>query len=141
MTVYLRTIHRSLSNAETRARQAAQEAAEALRARPYVPKAGKPLCGARKRNGEPCQGRGKGAGGRCKYHGGKSTGPRTPEGRARIAESNRRRARARVKAAVAPGMAAPPRSMARRNGRQGSLAKAHIGASARNGGDVGSSSN
>jgi hypothetical protein len=29
---------------------------------------------------------------RCKYHGGLSTGPRTPEGRARIGESNRRRA-------------------------------------------------
>jgi hypothetical protein len=29
--------------------------------------------------------------GLCKFHGGKSTGPRTPEGRARIAEVQRRR--------------------------------------------------
>jgi hypothetical protein len=99
VTVYLRSIHRSLSSAETRARQAAEQAAAEIKARPYVPKPGKPLCGARKRNGEPCMGRGKGAGGRCKWHGGKSTGPRTPEGRARIAESNRRRARARLEAA------------------------------------------
>ena len=33
--------------------------------------------------------------GRCKFHGGFSTGPRTPEGRARIAEAQRRRWAAR----------------------------------------------
>ncbi len=49
-------------------------------------------CGARCRDGHPCkrkQVRGKL---RCPNHGGLSTGPKTPEGRARIAESNRRRA-------------------------------------------------
>ena len=51
--------------------------------------AGKPRsrvrCGARrKRDGEPCQAPAL-ANGRCKLHGGLSTGPRTPEGWARIA--------------------------------------------------------
>jgi hypothetical protein len=52
------------------------------------------LCGARTRRGTYCKAPGHGQGGRCKLHGGKSTGPRTAEGRARIAESNRRRAAA-----------------------------------------------
>jgi hypothetical protein len=39
-----------------------------------------PRCGARrKRDGQPCQGPAM-ANGRCRVHGGKSTGPRTPEG-------------------------------------------------------------
>lgn len=95
-------LHHNLKSVEERARQAAQEAAAALKtrsARPYEPPPGKPLCGAKKRNGEPCRGIGKGKGGRCKWHGGKSTGPRTPEGRAKIAESNRRRAKKQSEAA------------------------------------------
>ena len=52
----------------------------------------RPLCGARTRKGTPCQARALPGKKRCKYHGGGSTGPRTPEGKARIAESNRRRA-------------------------------------------------
>ncbi len=52
----------------------------------------RPLCGAKTRAGTPCrmvvvEGRE-----RCCLHGGMSTGPKTAEGRARIAESNRRRA-------------------------------------------------
>ena len=49
-------------------------------------------CGARTRKGRPC--RMKPAGlrnDRCRLHGGLSTGPKTPEGRARIAEAQRRR--------------------------------------------------
>jgi hypothetical protein len=39
-----------------------------------------PRCGARsKRTGKPCRGAAM-PNGRCKLHGGKSTGPRTPEG-------------------------------------------------------------
>src|SRR5215472_8000860 len=39
-----------------------------------------PRCGARsKRTGKPCRGAAM-PNGRCKFHGGKSTGPRTPEG-------------------------------------------------------------
>jgi hypothetical protein len=50
------------------------------------------LCGAQTRRGTSCKHKPIPGKARCKYHGGLSTGPRTPEGRARIAESNRRRA-------------------------------------------------
>jgi hypothetical protein len=40
-------------------------------------------CNAKTRKGTPCRARGLGKGGRCKLHGGMSTGPRTPEGKAR----------------------------------------------------------
>jgi hypothetical protein len=42
-------------------------------------------CGARTRAGHPCRRKGLGKGGRCSNHGGMSTGPRTPESRARVA--------------------------------------------------------
>lgn len=45
------------------------------------------LCGAKTRKGTPCQARGLGRGNRCKFHGGMSTGPRTPEGRQRCREA------------------------------------------------------
>ena len=56
-----------------------------------LPRWGSP-CGARKRFGTPCRGIPVIGKRRCRMHGGKSTGPRTDEGRARIAASNRRRA-------------------------------------------------
>jgi hypothetical protein len=40
-------------------------------------------CGAVTRRGLPCKRMDLGAGGRCNFHGGASTGPRTSEGRAR----------------------------------------------------------
>jgi hypothetical protein len=47
-----------------------------------------PRCGARsKRTGMPCRGAAM-PNGRCKLHGGKSTGPRTPEGLARSRRAN-----------------------------------------------------
>jgi hypothetical protein len=47
-----------------------------------------PRCGARsKRTGKPCRGAAM-PNGRCKFHGGKSTGPRTPEGLARSRRAN-----------------------------------------------------
>ena len=54
------------------------------------------VCGARTRvknsaRGRPCQMTRLGAGNRCKFHGGWSTGPRTPEGRDRIALAQRER--------------------------------------------------
>lgn len=52
-----------------------------------------PRCGARCRDGHPCCRRALVGRTRCRTHGGLSTGPKTPEGRARIAESNQRRAR------------------------------------------------
>ena len=63
-----------------------------------VPKGKRPICGAKTRRGTPCQARavpGMGGNNRCRMHGGLSTGPKTAEGRARIAESNRRRVRER----------------------------------------------
>ena len=60
----------------------------------------RPRCGARTRRGDPCRAlvvwpKGGKPRARCRMHGGLSTGPRTAEGRERIAESNRRRAAAR----------------------------------------------
>ena len=57
-----------------------------------------PHCGALTRRGracrqEPMMENGRIRNGRCHWHGGKSTGPRTEEGRAAIAASIRRRAR------------------------------------------------
>lgn len=48
------------------------------------------LCGAGTRAGNPCK-RGAMANGRCPNHGGKSTGPKTEEGRRRCAEAVRAR--------------------------------------------------
>lgn len=45
-----------------------------------------PKCGAKTRKGNPCQQVAM-ANGRCYLHGGKSTGPRTPEGLARMKQS------------------------------------------------------
>jgi hypothetical protein len=52
-----------------------------------------PRCGARsKRTGKPCRGAAM-PNGRCKFHGGKSTGPRTPEGLERSRRANWKRGR------------------------------------------------
>ncbi|WP_374607268.1 HGGxSTG domain-containing protein [Thermomonas sp.] len=41
-------------------------------------------CGAtRHRDGQPCQAKSEPGKRRCRFHGGRSTGPRTPEGKAR----------------------------------------------------------
>ncbi len=46
-----------------------------------------PRCGAKTHTGNPCQAPAM-SNGRCRMHGGASTGPRTPEGRARISAAN-----------------------------------------------------
>jgi hypothetical protein len=54
------------------------------------PEPGKPWgrCGAYARStGRPCRAPGTGRGGRCKLHGGKSTGPRTDEGLKQLEEA------------------------------------------------------
>ena len=56
------------------------------------------ICGAKTRKGGECRNKSEPGKRRCKYHGGKSTGAKTPEGIARIAEAQRRRRWARVKA-------------------------------------------
>ncbi len=50
-------------------------------------------CGARTRAGTPCQRPAVKKTGRCTRHGGKSTGPRTSEGRARIAAAQTKHGR------------------------------------------------
>jgi hypothetical protein len=47
------------------------------------PKTSRPKCGARTISGRPCQAQALKPSGRCFRHGGLSTGPRTPEGKAR----------------------------------------------------------
>jgi hypothetical protein len=49
-------------------------------------------CGARNRRGTPCKRIDINRGGRCKFHGGHSTGPRTAAGKAAAAANGRRRA-------------------------------------------------
>ncbi|MEQ3729365.1 MAG: HGGxSTG domain-containing protein [Tateyamaria sp.] len=48
-------------------------------------------CAATNRKGTPCRLLSEPGRRRCKFHGGRSTGPRTAEGRARIAEAQRKR--------------------------------------------------
>ena len=50
-------------------------------------------CGAKTRKGTECQRPAKKSNGRCRVHGGASTGPRTEEGRARISDANLRHGR------------------------------------------------
>jgi transcriptional regulator with XRE-family HTH domain len=66
-----------------RIRWAAAEAQRAARRRV--------ICGAKTRKGTPCRCQSEPGKRRCKFHGGMSTGARTPEGKARIAEAQRRR--------------------------------------------------
>ena len=53
------------------------------------PRALRPECGARTRKGTPCAARCVPGRERCRMHGGLSTGPKSAEGRERIAEANR----------------------------------------------------
>jgi len=55
------------------------------------------ICGTKARKGGQCRNKSEPGKRRCKFHGGKSTGAKTPEGLARIAEAQRR-CWARVKA-------------------------------------------
>lgn len=65
---------------------------------PKTPRKDRGICGAKTRMGTPCKAPpvwniavDKAINGRCKLHGGKSTGPRTEAGREAIRNSNRRR--------------------------------------------------
>ncbi len=62
-----------------------------------LPHSERPLCGAKNRSGGKCQNKVIAGKRRCKFHGGLSTGAKTPEGRQRISEAqNRRWARVRA---------------------------------------------
>lgn len=56
-----------------------------------LPPGKRPFCSARTRSGRACRMRVVPGKRRCKFHGGCSTGPRTPEGKSRIAAAQRRR--------------------------------------------------
>lgn len=67
---------------------------------PKKPKKTRGTCNAKTRKGTQCQAppvwdkiKDEPKNGRCKLHGGKSTGPRTEKGRAAISASNKRRAK------------------------------------------------
>lgn len=49
------------------------------------------ICGARTRKGKTCKAKAVPGKKRCRFHGGLSTGPKTPEGRERIAAAQRKR--------------------------------------------------
>ena len=76
---------------QTRLKLLAEERQRDCEERSRRREARKQLCGARTRAGHPCKRKGLGRGGRCPNHGGASTGPKTQEGRARIAAAQRRR--------------------------------------------------
>jgi transcriptional regulator with XRE-family HTH domain len=75
--------HLQAALAQWRARQA-ERLARQLAAR-------RVKCGAKTRKGSPCRNESEPGKRRCKFHGGRSTGAKTPEGRARIAEAQRQR--------------------------------------------------
>jgi len=56
---------------------------------PFPPELRGMTCGAKTRAGTPCKQRGLYDSGRCRLHGGRSTGPRTEEGKRRSAENGR----------------------------------------------------
>lgn len=69
------------------------------------------MCNAKTRFGNPCKRIGNPINGRCHLHGGKSTGPRTEEGRARIAAAQFKHGN-RSKAAIAAQRAKAARGRA-----------------------------
>ena len=71
----------------------------------------KALCRAKTRSGTPCKRAGNPIYGRCHLHGGKSTGPKTEEGRARIAAAQFKHGK-RSKAAIAAQRAKAARGRA-----------------------------
>ena len=67
------------------------------------------ICGAKTRKGTPCRNKSEPGRRRCKFHGGRSTGARTPEGIERIREAQRRRwARDKSASALTAGQGPDP---------------------------------
>ncbi len=63
------------------------------------------LCNARTQHGHPCRALGIAKGGRCKWYGGMSTGPRTAEGRKQSGRNAKKATAARMKRALQQGIA------------------------------------
>ena len=76
----------ALLDAELELRIAAYLHREALRAARR-----RMVCGAKTRKATACRNKSEPGKRRCKFHGGKSTGPKTAEGRERIAEAQKQR--------------------------------------------------
>ncbi len=60
----------------------------------YPPECRGMACGARSRKGTPCKNLSIYANGRCKFHGGLSTGPKTEAGKRKVAANGRRAGKA-----------------------------------------------
>jgi len=75
---------------ERRLIAAGVDPATAERAADKAHRSGIGLCLAKNRRGVPCVALGDGAGGRCKFHGGMSTGPKTADGKERALAALRR---------------------------------------------------
>lgn len=56
-----------------------------------MPRKERPLCGAKARTGKPCQMRVEPSKAKCRLHGGLSTGPKTADGKSRIAAATKAR--------------------------------------------------
>ena len=66
------------------------------------------ICGAKRhRDGQPCRARSEPTKRRCRFHGGRSTGPRTPEGKARSLANLKRKPVASDGGTNSPLLAAP----------------------------------
>lgn len=77
---------------DTARRLLANVSIRAPASRPATPIPPNEFCGARTRAGTPCKSRALYKSGRCKNHGGLSTGPRTAEGKARASQNARKKA-------------------------------------------------
>ena len=84
-------------------------------AEPRTPRSERPRCGALTRKGKPCRAavwdddHDRPVNGRCRFHGGASSGPHTDAGREAIRESNRRRGVLRDLAELLPDLEAADR--------------------------------
>lgn len=85
-----------LSDANTRARMSSGEMPDWLlrsmaRTESRTKQARRVICGAKRhRDGQPCQAKSEAGKKRCRFHGGRSTGPRTAEGKAKALANLRR---------------------------------------------------
>lgn len=74
------------ANRSTRAQESGRIAGAHAGANDFglQPKRKRVTCGAKRhRDGQPCQAKSEPGKRRCRFHGGRSTGPKTPEGKAR----------------------------------------------------------
>jgi transcriptional regulator with XRE-family HTH domain len=89
---YRTSTHARVMGSYSAARASVEVAREGAPLSPFLSASGgRKKCGAQTRRGSPCQTLAIPGKQRCKFHGGRSTGPRTASGKARIAEAQRER--------------------------------------------------